>query len=549
MKRWLVPALVLVALALAVAAWYWTAIPVLTIIDPVEVEPGQTVTLLGRNFGVHEGEVLFDGVPVMSSAIQLWTPKMIKVRVPQRISTSLVRVRTSYGISDSLAIGNLDSIPRRVADNTALRVPMTPVLQKVKPATQAERGGLISIEGSYFGEPDDQSGILIPSFALAGSRIDNAETQSRQASNSMFLPATDPHIEQWNNRLILLRLPETAETGSLQVRTRRGTSEAYPLTVSTRRGHPLLGETGRYTITQSVSLQVSAAKSDGMLTFYFPAMPSLAYAALDDEQVIVPEGAALIRGEGWTAVSMTSSFAARGTQAIVLKRKVTVAEISVRVDIANLVSAPVEAAFLAPFLKADRYVPSDLEAIRSVAASIAAKEKNPYRKVLKAVQWIGDSIAWSPNAGNRAFESAEDALRTKRSGTRGYVLALTSLIRALGIPARPIAGVLVLSDGRLSPHWWLEYYLYGIGWVPLDAALANGAQIPRFEAFQEKSRYLQGLDNRHIPLSVPGSRLPAAGNARDIRERSFWSWLDADERVLGMSHTSQWALPRLDQEP
>ncbi|MDH7484275.1 MAG: transglutaminase domain-containing protein, partial [Spirochaetales bacterium] len=542
-------ALVSVALALAVAAWYRTAIPVLSIIDPVEVAPGQTVTLLGRNFGAHEGDVLFDGVPVMSSAIQLWTPEMIIVRVPQRISTSLVSVRTSYGISGSLAIGNQDSIPRRVAENDALRAMMTPVLQKVKPATQAERGGLLSIEGSYFGEPDNQSGILISSFALAGSRIDGAETQARQGSGFLFLPATDPHVEQWNDRLILLRLPETAETGSLQVRTRRGASEPYPLTVSTRRGHPLLGETSRYVITQSVSLQVSAAKPDGMVTFYFPAMPSLAYAALDEEEVMVPEGAALIRGDGWAAVSMNSSFATRGTQAIVLKRKLTVAELNVRVAIADLVSAPVEAAFLAPFLKADRYVPSDLDVIRSAAASIASKEKNPYRKVLKAVQWIGDAIAWSPDTGTTVFESAESALRQKRGGTRGYVLALTSLIRALGIPARPIAGALVLSDGRLFPHWWLEYYLQGIGWVPLDVALANGAQIPRFEAFQDRSRYLQGLDNRHIPLSIPGSRLPAAGNARDIRDRSFWSWLDADERVLGMSHTSQWALPRLEKEP
>jgi len=44
--------------------------------------------------------------------------------------------------------------------------------------------------------------------------------------------------------------------------------------------------------------------------------------------------------------------------------------------------------------------------------------------------------------------------------------------RAVGIPAREVVGALVHVDA-MNPHVWAEFYLEGVGWVPVDPSMGN----------------------------------------------------------------------------
>ncbi|NUQ13229.1 MAG: transglutaminase domain-containing protein, partial [Gemmatimonadaceae bacterium] len=66
--------------------------------------------------------------------------------------------------------------------------------------------------------------------------------------------------------------------------------------------------------------------------------------------------------------------------------------------------------------------------------------------------------------------SAATALERKSGDAREFALLTTALLRAAGIPADPVAGLL-FAGGRFYLHAWTEVYLGR--WVPVDAMLGQ----------------------------------------------------------------------------
>ena len=110
-------------------------------------------------------------------------------------------------------------------------------------------------------------------------------------------------------------------------------------------------------------------------------------------------------------------------------------------------------------------IESDDAAVARLSARLAGGEKNPAAVSQRIVTWVHDSlraVAGGPST------SAADALAQRSGDAREFALLTTAIARAAGIPAHPVAGLL-LHESRFYMHAWTEVYLGR--WIPVDAML------------------------------------------------------------------------------
>jgi hypothetical protein len=79
-------------------------------------------------------------------------------------------------------------------------------------------------------------------------------------------------------------------------------------------------------------------------------------------------------------------------------------------------------------------------------------------------------------------------LLNRGGACRGQSEAVTAVFRALGIAARPVRGHSGIDPGtQPAGHTWVEVYLPGLGWVPLQNGWPVGHAIPCFVRFVAES--------------------------------------------------------------
>ena len=109
-------AVALLLLASVIAAVFWArsiSKPVVLAIDPPIGEPGVVLRIKGRNFGQEraEGRVEFDRRVPTTSSYLTWSDELIEVRMPMYADSSLVRVVTGKGTSNSRLFMSLSLLP------------------------------------------------------------------------------------------------------------------------------------------------------------------------------------------------------------------------------------------------------------------------------------------------------------------------------------------------------------------------------------------------------------------------------------------------------
>lgn len=229
-------------------------------------------------------------------------------------------------------------------------------------------------------------------------------------------------------------------------------------------------------------------------------------------QVTVPQGAKLVRL--WVALpqddpaqrvadfAVESAYVARetrddhgnrmlyveaanpepGTFAVVTRFRLTRAEVRVSVDAAR--ARPLterERAELAAHLKPTTHVVVD-DRIRALAAEIVGSESNPVNAARAIYDWTLRNIDyWVKDPATKKASpvgSTEYCLATKTGNCTDFHSLYMSLAIAAGIPTRIIYGSFLKAelDGKetdQSYHCWLDVYAGGMGWIPLDVAVAD----------------------------------------------------------------------------
>lgn len=121
----------------------------------------------------------------------------------------------------------------------------------------------------------------------------------------------------------------------------------------------------------------------------------------------------------------------------------------------------------APYLKTSILVESDAPEIKDLAKKIVGSEKDAYLAAQKINSWVYSNLTKDYGA---SADRATDVLRQKRGDCTEHSLLAVSLMRAAGIPAKRIDGVIYMQqdDGVPAFYWheWVEAYVGE--WTQLD---------------------------------------------------------------------------------
>ncbi len=103
--------------------------------------------------------------------------------------------------------------------------------------------------------------------------------------------------------------------------------------------------------------------------------------------------------------------------------------------------------------------------VKALAERLARGQPDSLAVARRLRAWVTDEIEGDMGM---TFASATDVLAAGKGDCSEKAVLLVALARAVGLPARAVAG-LVYNDGRFAGHMWTEIWL-GHGWLPLDAA-------------------------------------------------------------------------------
>ncbi len=147
------------------------------------------------------------------------------------------------------------------------------------------------------------------------------------------------------------------------------------------------------------------------------------------------------------------------------------------------------------------------------------------RNAINNIQTSGDGVDFGPDGVIRGIEvfGAKEAA-TKGIGTpHDVVCVCVAMLRAAGIPARPVIGVQEREkDGKNEIVSWAEFYLPECGWIPFDPYVMRGKGIRSLDVRKPWPEFgtMDEL-NRRVPLSY--HFIPAA-TVESPQNPALWGW-------------------------
>ena len=179
-----------------------------------------------------------------------------------------------------------------------------------------------------------------------------------------------------------------------------------------------------------------------------------------------------------------------------------------------------------------------------MAASIVKKETSPYKKAQLIYNYLIDNFVLlhenKPLASNTL-----DVLETGSVDSYDMALLFTMLGRAAGIPTIMDSGVIVQQDMTARNHWWAEFYLDTVGWIPVDPAMGAGLMCKIFQPQENPRNYYFGnLDSQHVTFSRDINNIKSSlGTGKKVyRSRTYAVqsvWEEASDETL--QYSSYWA--------
>lgn len=182
------------------------------------------------------------------------------------------------------------------------------------------------------------------------------------------------------------------------------------------------------------------------------------------------------------------------------------------------------------YTKEEMYIEASDPEIRNLANTLAGDDDNPYRMAKTFYDYIIDHTQYK--LVGQGLNGAKYLLDKGFGECGDYSALFVALCRAKGIPARPVVGYWAVS-GYDQTHVWAEFFLQGIGWIPVDATI--GQQNP-----EKRSYYFGNMDNRRVILSK-GYNTPLIPTGPDgfiapiLQTPLWWYWGSGKDGSLTLS--------------
>lgn len=134
-------------------------------------------------------------------------------------------------------------------------------------------------------------------------------------------------------------------------------------------------------------------------------------------------------------------------------------------------------------------------------------DADPINKALRIYKYLGRKLSYGSFQG--PGKRPADIIEGKKAHCGEYAFLFVKLCREAGVPARRCAGFAFAenaqnkNDTSVSGHNWAEFYVEGIGWIPVDPTMGDKSD-------SRKQYYFGGLDNARLCVSKGGfhDRLP-----------------------------------------
>jgi len=511
--------------------------PVITSIDPKIGRMGEVITLRGSNFGAsrEESYVTIAGISPTNSSYYLWQDDIIMVRVPELGESGLVYVHVKGGRSNGVLFSNTLTVPRPVEGE---ELGFDPRIISVNPQTGIP-GSIITITGNNFGVSRDNSlqagGVF---FSWDFESISNNPFVVREPE---FIEVSEVELgyESWSSREIRVRVPDGAVSGNLEIRTPHGSSQPVFFDVSGKPGNKIFKDKRSYTITYSVDIRVHEASRPNTLYLWIP--KPITSPSQRNVNIISRNTEPFT--ENYRGVSLFKlENLGTGNQSVNLSFLVDVYAVETRINSTSIRQD--RTPLYTMYTQNTRLIPSDNQQIRTTVNSIIGREQNPYSKGRAIYDWIIRNIQIT----DRTLPDTNiiTALEQRSADTYSAALLFTAMARAAGLPCLPIAGVLIDRNGRTVRHYWTEFWIDGIGWIPVDPAMGAGAVTVSdgVSAIQNPANYYFGnMDNQRIAFSrgeLVLSQIESRG--RTISHKQSYSLQNIWEEAAGglESYSSFW---------
>ncbi|MDR3343939.1 MAG: IPT/TIG domain-containing protein [Treponema sp.] len=513
--------------------------PVIASIDPKIGSMGEVLTITGAHFGNEQDEsyITIAGTPPTLSSYIVWTDDYISLTIPEFGASGLVYVHRGGKKSNPGLFSNRATMPQPLPTADAGAGPR---ISSVEPES-GSIGSLVTILGNGFGTAREGSGVFF-SWDAEPSAATPAEAQK---SEPVEVFETEFGYELWSEREIRVRVPDGAVSGDLEVRTDRGNSRPVVFNVTGKPGTKTFKDKRTYTIAYTVNIQVQEASLPNTLYLWVPHPVTAASqrngALLSRNREPFVEnyrGATLFQFHDLGAKSALSTTLAYRVDVYALETVLKSASIR------QLSGSPISAVHTLP----SALIPSDNPRVVAQTNAVIGRERNPYEKARKIYEWLitHGGIRRAP-LNNGALEALEE----KQADSYSASLLFCAMSRSAGVPAIPVAGVLIDRSRLTSRHYWAEFWIDGFGWIPVDPALGAEAAPREFnlrggsgDSRDAGAYYFGNLDNQRIAFSRGAgtfSQMDPRGRLA-IRNREYALQNLWEEAVGGLeSYSSLWS--------
>jgi len=265
----------------------------------------------------------------------------------------------------------------------------------------------------------------------------------------------------------------------------------------------------RFEVTYQVTVPALAAEN-GPLHLWIPLPPSDAYQDISELKIESPVRYKLERESEYgnrLAYFEVNPQRVKTPFEVVLRFHTTRREHRVTLTPVAANAAPHESrAVLARFLQRDKLVPLD-GAIAELSHQQTEGVTDPQQKARKIYDYVVATMRYDKSGQGWGRGDAIWACTAKRGNCTDFHSLFIGMMRVAGIPSRFEIGFPLPADkteGDISGyHCWAEFYLNGVGWVPVDASEAwkNPAKRDYFFGAHDVNR-VRFTDGRDIRLDA-----------------------------------------------
>jgi transglutaminase-like putative cysteine protease len=512
--------------------------PLIESITPKIGYPSEVMVITGRFFGEERNgaEVVIAGRTPVSSDYLEWNENRISLRIPDDAVSGMVRVITKNGKSAGILFTNRQQIPVVLSGPGE---PGQPYIQGVDPPG-GPVGTLLTISGMNFGL---QRGISRVRFAWVTGDSTRSVGAEGEASTGSSLPAVeyDLDYDQWSDREIRVRIPDGASSGAVLVTTDKGQSNAVYVEVEGQVGTKLFPEKRTYSVQYAIEVKDVVRSGPGSLYLWVPKV--LEAPEQRKIQLVSQDPEPLFDDVNGVKLFKLEDPEAGRTYRVVQNFMVDRYSVETQVNIGRVPNEyDTSRRLYKRFTSAESLIPSEDKRIRELGAAIVGRERNPYRKAIALYNWVIRRLEPVPESTERDIVAVVDGSR--QGSAYVYALLFCALARSTGVPARPVAGYLIDRDLRTSRHYWAEFYVESVGWIPVDPILGEGKiRVSLPPEVNPGQYYFGNLDFNHLALSkgvVSLSQMEPSG--RTIRRQDIPSLQDIHEEAGGGvdSYTASW---------